>query len=97
MLDLGMKKGSATLLILSLIEHEARHGYDLAKRIASLSRNVLKFHVASLYPLLYRLEDRGLIEGRWVEKAGRKYLNAQRRSWDALVVAIGRVTGKSHA
>lgn len=110
MLDLGMKKGSATLLILSLIEHEARHGYDLSKRIASLSRGVLKFHVASLYPLLYRLEDRGLIEGRWVEKAGerrrrfyritpagRKYLTAQRRSWDALVEAIGRVTGKNHA
>ena len=60
--------------------------------------------------LLVRLEQRGLIHGRWVEKvgerrrrfyritpAGRKYLNAQRRSWDALVEAIGRVTGKAHA
>ena len=97
MLDLGMKKGSATLLILSLIEHEARHGYDLAKRIASLSRNVLKFHVASLYPLLYRLEDRGLIEGRWVEKAGQLEFPRWKVWIVSLVVAIGRVTGKSHA
>lgn len=107
MLDLGMKKGSATLLILSLIEHEPRHGYDLSKRIESMSRGVLRFHVASLYPLLYRLEDRGLIEGRWVEKegqrrrrfyritpAGRKVLAAQRKSWAALVEAIGQVTGR---
>ena len=110
MLDLGMKKGSATLLILSLIENEARHGYDLSKRIASLSRGVLKFHVASLYPLLYKLEDKGLIEGKWIEKpaqrrrrfyritpAGRKYLHAQRQSWAALVEAVGRVTGEDHA
>jgi transcriptional regulator len=112
MLDPEMKKGSATLLILSLLEHEARHGYDLCKLIESRSRGVLRFHVASLYPLLYRLEERGLIEGRWVEKAaqrrrrfyritaaGRKVLASQRKSWQALVQAIGRVTrpGAQHA
>src|SRR5687767_15999496 len=110
MLDLGMKKGSATLLILSLIEHEARHGYDLSKRITSLSRGVLEFHVASLYPLLYRLEDRGLIEGRWVEKAGprrrrfyritaegKRVLVSHRRSWKEFMAAINRITRVQHA
>ena len=104
------KKGSAELLILSLLEHEARHGYELGKLIDARSRGVLRFHVASLYPLLYRLERRGVIAGRWVEKAGqrrRRYyrltaegkrvLAAQRRSWTAFVQAIGRVVGVQHA
>ena len=67
-----MKKGSAELLILALIEDRARHGYEISKLIAARSRGALQFHVASLYPLLYRLEDRGWIEGRWVEKAGQR-------------------------
>ena len=75
MLDRELKKGSAELLILSLVEHEPRHGYELSKLIDSRSRGAIKFHVASLYPLLYRLEKRGWIEGRWVEKAN------QRRRW----------------
>jgi transcriptional regulator len=108
--DPDWKKGSAELLILSLLEHEARHGYELGKLIDARSRGVLRFHVASLYPLLYRLERRGVIAGRWVEKAGqrrrryyrltpegRKVLAAQRRSWSAFVQAIGRVVGAQHA
>ena len=104
------KKGSAELLVLSLIEHEPRHGYDLAKLIDSRSRGVLKFHAASLYPLLFRLEKRGLIDGRWVEKAGqrrrryyrltaegRKVLAAQRRRWTAFVQAMTRVASAQHA
>ena len=104
------KKGSAEILILSLLEHEARHGYELGKLIDARSRGVLRFHVASLYPLLYRLEKRGVIAGRWVEKAGqrrrryyrltpagRKVLAAERRSWRAFVEAIGRVVGVQHA
>ena len=67
-----MKKGSAELLILALIEERARHGYEISKLIASRSDGALQFHVASLYPLLYRLEDRGWIEGRWVEKPGQR-------------------------
>src|SRR6478609_7513036 len=94
MLDRELKKGSAELLILSLIEHEPRHGYELSKLIDSRSNGAIRFHVASLYPLLYRLEKRGWIEGRWVEKAGqrrRRYykltpagrvvLRQQRASW----------------
>lgn len=108
--DRELKKGSAELLILALVEDEPRHGYDLSKRIALGSRGVLSFHVASLYPLLYRLEKRGWIEGRWVEKAGqrrrryyrltpdgRKVLAAQRRGWRDFVAAINRIAGVQHA
>jgi PadR family transcriptional regulator PadR len=110
MFDRELKKGSAELLILSLIEHTARHGYDIAQLIEARSDGVIQFKVASLYPLLYRLEARGWIQGRWVEKAGqrrrryyrltadgRKVLAAQRSTWDAFAAAIARVTGGSHA
>jgi PadR family transcriptional regulator, regulatory protein PadR len=109
-LDREMKKGSAELLILSLLEARPRHGYDLAKLIETRSEGVLKFQVASLYPLLYRLEKRGWIQGRWVEKAGerrrryyrltpagQKVLAAQRRGWRAFARAISRIAGVEHA
>jgi DNA-binding PadR family transcriptional regulator len=66
------KKGSAELQILSLIEHRSRHGYEIAKLIETRSAGMLRFNVASLYPLLYRLEQRGLITGQWVEKPGQR-------------------------
>ena len=104
-----LKKGSAELLILSLVETRARHGYDIAKLIEQRSEGALTFHAASLYPLLYRLEKRGWIEGRWTEKtgerrrrlykittAGRKILAAQRSGWEAFVKAIRQVTGGEH-
>jgi PadR family transcriptional regulator PadR len=110
MIDRELKKGSAELLILSLIENRPRHGYDISKLIESRSEGALSFHVASLYPLLYRLEKRGWIQGRWVEKAGqrrrryykltpsgRKILAAQRNTWEAFVAAINRITGAEHA
>jgi transcriptional regulator len=105
-----LKKGSAELLILSLLEARPRHGYDIAKRIESGSDGALTFHAASLYPLLYRLERRGWIAGRWHEQAGqrrrrmykitregRKTLMAQRVGWLAFVRAINRITGAEHA
>src|SRR6187200_2872101 len=67
--DPAWKKGSAELLVLSLLEDQPRHGYDISKLIQIRSGGFLRFHVTSLYPLLYRLEDRGWIESRWVEKA----------------------------
>src|SRR5919201_5772348 len=104
MLDRELKKGSAELLILSLIEGRARHGYELSKLIEARSRGVLRFNVASLYPLLYRLERRGWIQGRWVERAGqrrRRYyrltpegkhaLAAQRSTWREFVEAVNRI------
>ncbi|HYA97931.1 MAG TPA: PadR family transcriptional regulator [Methylomirabilota bacterium] len=104
------KKGSAEVLILSLVEDRPRHGYEIAKLIESRSEGVLEFHVASLYPMLYRLERRGWIDGRWIEKpgqrrrryyrltpAGRKVLGAQRRGWRAFIRAIERVGQVGHA
>src|SRR4029434_11115578 len=104
--DRELKKGSAELLILSLIEVRARHGYEISKLIESRSGGSLSFHVASLYPLLYRLEKRGWIKGQWVEKAGqrrrryykltptgRKVLATQRSAWQNFVEAINRITG----
>jgi PadR family transcriptional regulator, regulatory protein PadR len=109
-LDRELKKGSAELLILSLVEDQPRHGYDIGNLIERRSKGALKFNVASLYPLLYRLERRGWIQGRWVEKAGqrrRRYyrltaegkrvLAAQRNSWREFVEAINRITGIEHA
>ena len=110
MLDREMKKGSAELMILSLVEARPRHGYELSKLIESRSEGALTFHVASLYPLLYRLEKRGWIDGRWVEKAGqrrrryykltaegRQVLASQRSTWESFVAAINRVTRPEHA
>jgi PadR family transcriptional regulator len=110
MLDRELKKGSAELLILSLVEDQPRHGYDLSKLIELRSGGVLKFRVASLYPLLYRLEKRGWIQGRWVEKAGqrrRRYyrltptgagvLESQRGTWKEFVAAINRIAGVENA
>jgi PadR family transcriptional regulator PadR len=110
MLDRELKKGSAELLILSLVEVRPRHGYEISKLIEARSDGVLKFNVASLYPLLYRLEKRGWILGRWVEKAGqrrrryyrltregRKVLAAQRSGWEEFVAAINRITRAENA
>src|ERR671918_452868 len=70
--DRELKKGSAELLILSLLEARARHGYELSKLIHTRSEGQLTFHIDSLYPLLYRLEERGWIAGAWVEKTGER-------------------------
>lgn len=108
--DRELKKGSAELLILSLLEHRQRHGYEISKLIEARSEGVLRFNVASFYPLLYRLEQRGFIEGRWVEKAGqrrrryyrltaqgRKMLKEQRSTWRDFVNAMNQITGAEHA
>lgn len=109
-LDRELKRGSAELLILSLLDARPRHGYDLSKLIESRSSGQLKFHIDSLYPLLYRLEERGWIKGTWVEKAderrrrfyrltpqGKRVLAQQRKTWDAFVEAVKRVTGDENA
>src|SRR5512140_3077403 len=104
-MDREWKKGSAELLLLSLLEAMPRHGYEISKLIEQRSDGALRFHAASLYPLLYRLEKRGWIQGRWVEKDGQrrrryyrltpqgeKVLAAQRQGWQAFVEAVGRIT-----
>jgi PadR family transcriptional regulator len=109
-LDRELKKGSAELIILSIVEPRARHGYEIGKLIETRSAGQLKFHVASLYPLLYRLEERGWLQARWVEKAGqrrrrfygltaegRRVLSRQRDTWKTFVNAMGLITGVDHA
>ena len=110
MLTDDLKKGSTEFLILSLLRNEARHGYELSKLIEIRSDGVLQFQVSSLYPLLYRMEKRGWIRGRWVEKAGqrrrryysitaagREIVEVQRESCLEFVRAIGLVAGLSDA
>ena len=101
--DASLRKGSAEVLILSLIEERARHGYEIGKLIELRSDGLLRFHIASLYPTLYRLEKRGLVSGRWIEKssrrqrqyritaAGRKVLASQRSRWEQFIAALTRV------
>lgn len=105
-----LKRGSAELLILALLEERERHGYDLARLIGERSEGAISFHVASLYPTLYRMEDKNLIEGRWVEKAGqrrrryyrvtasgRKTLASQRGIWESFFEGLNRIARIRHA
>ena len=99
-----LKRGSADLMILAVLEEQQRHGYEIARLIDDRSGGVLRFHVGSLYPMLYRMERRGWIEGHWLEKggqrrrryyklspAGKKVLIEQRASWHELLTALQRV------
>jgi transcriptional regulator len=108
--DQALKKGTAELLILAQLEERASHGYEIAQQIAARSNGAVSFHVASLYPILYRLERRGLIGGRWVEKAGqrrrryyrltsagRRVLAERRRNWSAFMEAVQQAAGLRYA
>src|SRR5262249_49449122 len=105
-----LKKGSTELLILSLLEAEPRHGYDIGKRIEQRSGGKLRLRVASLYPMLCRLESRGFIRGRWLERPGerrrryyritpegRRMLVQERATWREFMAAVNRVVGRDHA
>lgn len=108
-LDRELKKGNTDLLILALLEKERRHGYEIGKLIEERSEGVLRFHIASLYPTLYRLERRGWIRGEWepaggrrrrfyrLTPAGRKTLSEQRRRWREFSVAMNRIVEARHA
>jgi PadR family transcriptional regulator, regulatory protein PadR len=104
------KKGTAELVVLALLEREPTHGYELARLIDERSRGALTFNFASLYATLYKLEQRGLIQGRWVERAGqrrrrhyritekgRRVLDAQRRAWRELFTILHELADLSHA
>jgi PadR family transcriptional regulator PadR len=110
MLTDELKKGTTAFLILSLLETQARHGYELGKLLEQRSDGLLRVHAASLYPLLYRLEHDGLIEGRWIEKAtqrrrryyrittaGKRLLRSHRREWTDFVRAVAQLTGVEYA
>jgi transcriptional regulator len=106
----SLKKGTAELLVLAQLEDEPRHGYDIALRIEHRSQGEVVFNVASLYPVLYRLETQGCISGRWVERAGqrrrrfyrltpagRARLAQQRKAWGVFMSAVQRAAGPEYA
>ena len=108
-LERELKKGSAELIVLSIVETEPRHGYEIGKLIEARSGGELVFHVASLYPLLYRLEERGWLKGRWIERPGerrrryysltadgRRMLERQRETWKRFVHSMSLITGVEH-
>jgi DNA-binding PadR family transcriptional regulator len=110
MFSAELKKGSSEMLILSLLEGRPRHGYEIGKLIEARSGGRLTFALPTLYPTLLRLESRGLIKGRWVEKAGERrrcfyrltpqgvrVLTEQRKTWEAFIDAVQAVMGPSHA
>ena len=110
MFNRDLSKGSAELLVLTLIEARPRHGYDIGKLIEERTKGQIRFRIGSLYPILFRLEDRGLIAGRWLEKpgerrrrlyrlttAGRKFLKDQRSAWDKFVATINQIVRPTHA
>jgi transcriptional regulator len=106
----NIKRGSAELAILALLADCPLHGYEIAKRIERQTRGVLRFDVASLYPLLYRLEKRGWVRGAWeaapngrkrryyrLTAAGKKQLVPLRKQWRTFFDALNQLAGVSHA
>jgi transcriptional regulator len=100
------KKGSTDLLILALVDEQDLHGYEIGRRIEERSAGAISFTLASLYETLYRLEERGWIRGRWVERAGerrrrcyritaagRRVLTTQREDWARFIAALTEVAG----
>jgi PadR family transcriptional regulator PadR len=109
-LERELKRGSMEILILALVEERQRHGYEIGQLIARRSQGAINFHITSLYPTLYRLEDGGLLDGRWVERpgqrrrryykltaAGRRVLASQRSTWQQFFAALNRVAKISRA
>jgi transcriptional regulator len=105
-----LKKGSVELMVLSILGREPRHGYDIGRMIETRSGGRIQFNITSLYPVLYRMEERGWIAGRWVEKKGERrrcyyrltpegerVLAEQRKEWQAFTAAVELVIGASHA
>jgi transcriptional regulator len=105
-----LKKGTTPLLVLALLEAMPRHGYELSKLIESRSGGVVRIHAASLYPLLYELEQKRWIEGKWVEKpgerrrrfyrltpAGKRQLESERKGWVEFAAAVSQIAGVRYA
>src|SRR5262245_22504846 len=90
--DRELKKGWAEFRILALREDRSRHGYEICQLIELRSRVAIRFNVASLYPLLYRLEKRNWIRGRWIEKASQR-----RRRYYRLTASGKNVLSKQRA
>jgi transcriptional regulator len=105
-----LKRGSAELLVLSFLEGRPRHGYEIGKLIEMHSKKRIQFRIGSLYPILCRLERKGLISGRWVDKPGerrrryyrltpngRKFLASERTAWKEFVATIDQLLSGEYA
>ena len=103
-------RGSAELAVLALLEGRSLYGFEIAKQIEERTGGSLRFTMASLYPMLYELEKRGLVKARWeanpagrdrryysLTTKGRKELEPLRREWKAFFVALDQLTGFNHA
>jgi DNA-binding PadR family transcriptional regulator len=110
MIASGIKRGTAELAILSVLENDALHGYEIARRIEQQTKGSLRFTLAALYPMLYRLETQKLIRGAWeisangrrrrcyhLTPAGKKKLVPLRSEWSELFAALHRLAGVSNA
>jgi len=110
MFNANLKRGSMELLILSVLEGVARHGYEIGKLLEHRSGGQLEFRVSTLYTVLYRMEDNGWIKGRWVERKGERRrcyytltsegeaaLEAQRREWKAFAKVVNEMISPSPA
>jgi PadR family transcriptional regulator len=110
MIGAGVKRGTAELAILTVLEAGALHGYEIARRIEAQTRGKLKFTLASLYPLLYRMESRGWVRGEWqvsangrrrrcyrVTATGKKRLAPLRAEWSELFEALRRLRKVANA
>jgi len=110
MIGTGVKKGTAELAILSVLEDGPLHGYELARRIELQTKGALSFSLAALYPMLYRMEQRRWIRGIWetgangrrrrcyrLTPAGKKQLSPLRAEWSELFNALRNLTKASHA
>ncbi len=110
MFNSELKRGSLELLILSVLKGQPKHGYEIGKLLGQRSGGQLEFPVSTLYSILYRMEDRGWIKGRWVEKKserrrcrytltsrGERVLAEQQKEWQAFTVVVNQIIGASHA
>jgi DNA-binding PadR family transcriptional regulator len=106
MFSADLKRGSMELLILSVLARGTRHGYEIGKVLEERSGGQLEFRVSTLYSVLYRMEDRGWIKGRWVEKKGERRrcyytltadganaLEAQKKEWRAFAAVVSDLVG----
>ena len=110
MFSAHLKRGSLELMVLSVLEGGSRHGYEIGKVLEARAGGLLEFRVSTLYSLLYRMEKKGWIKGRWVEKkgqrrrcyytltpVGRKVLVVQLREWRAFSAMVNELIGEGHA
>ena len=105
-----IKRGSAELAILAVLAERPRHGYEVAKAIERQTGGALSFNLASLYPMLYRLEKRGRVKGAWdtaesgrrrrcyrLTLAGKKKLGSLGKQWRVFFQALDRLVGVARA